>query len=189
MIKVAMRSRVGRESERAVLQHQEPAHGEGTALLCALLSPGLPKTRWPHHLHGGQGRGILGFRWGSRWCCRGSCVGRRRSESGGFSCRWRRLGSLDPSPHSALSHSPQPHTDFSGATKCCLKCVLSLIQMKALVHSHGPASTAKPGSAELPWMLMAVLVLIHPRKKMRVLRHTFFTYDNTLNVHLVVVNV
>lgn len=56
-------------------------------------------------------------------CSRGGAggaavVGRRRSESEGFSCQWRRSGSLDPSSHSALSHSPWPPADFSGAIKC-----------------------------------------------------------------------
>lgn len=98
-------------------------------------------------------------------------VGRRRSESRGFSCRWRRSGSLDHSPHSALSHSPGPPADFSGAIKSLLKCVLSLIQKKALEkQSSGlfilmDQHPLQSLSAEPSRRLVAVLVLIHPLKK------------------------
>jgi len=40
-------------------------------------------------------------------------------------------GSLHRSPHSALSYSPRPPTDFGGAIERCLKCVLSLIRRTA----------------------------------------------------------
>lgn len=129
MIKVALRSRVGRESEPA--SGARPWGGDSTAgVLCSAL--GCPKpaghttcmearAEASQCSRGGAGSAAVVWR-----------VGRRRSKSGGFSCRWRRSGSLDTSPHSALSHSPCPPADFSGAIKCCLKRVLSLIRKKAL---------------------------------------------------------
>lgn len=137
MIKVAMRSRVGRE----------PARGEGTALLVCSAQPWAALDLLATPLAWRPGQRHPSIHVGEQVVLLVRRVGKRRSESGGFSRRWRRWGSLDPSPHSALSHSPWPPADFSGAVKCCLKCVLSLIQKRPLEKP----SSGNTGGRSFSW--------------------------------------
>lgn len=108
-----------------------PRGGDSTAgVLCSAL--GCPKPAGHTICMEARAEASQSSHGGAGGAAEARRVGRRRSESGGFSCRWRRSGSLDPSPHSALSHSPRPPADFSGSIKCCLNCVISLIQKEAL---------------------------------------------------------
>lgn len=127
----AISGRTGERTGGVPASGAHPRGGDSTAgVLCSAL--GCPKPAGHTTCMEARAEASRRSRGGARGAAVVRRVGKRRSESGGFSCRWRRSGSLDPSPHSALSHSPRPPADFSGAIKCCLKRVLSLIRMKAL---------------------------------------------------------
>lgn len=129
-----MRSRVGRESEPAAFRCREPARGEGTALLVCSAQPWAAQNMLPTPL--------VAWRPGQRhpsadvgeqvvlpWLGVSEREGVRAEvphAGGGGQAAW--------TPHHILlsATAPRPPADFSGAIKCCLKCVLSLIQKKTL---------------------------------------------------------
>lgn len=97
-----------------------------------LLSHGLPETHWPDHLHGSRGKKHPNAHTWNKQCCRFGVFERERARAEASGASGGGLGSMCHSLHSALSYSPQPPTDFSGAIEHYLKCILNLIQMKVL---------------------------------------------------------